>query len=184
MKKPTIIMIISVLLLTIVVIGSTYAFFSASIDSNNMTANASKFEVIYTGNARFDKQISLSTSKVEESSTSVNIRLGEGSVAVNAILYIMIENISEKLAVDGFNWEVYGYKNNKQEYYNSGTFEGKNSTTNNTINIVENYLLSEDNTEIKVYLWLDGNKVGNEVMNTSFKGYIGAKTENFSGELG
>jgi len=181
MKKPTIIMLVSVLLLIVVVIGSTYAFFASSVNGKDVQTSGSKFQVIYTGETQFDKQINLSTSKVEESSTTVNIKVGEGSVKANAVLYLVVEDITTELAVEGFNWEVYGYINSNQVYYNEGNFDGVK--INDTINIVENYQLSEKNTEFKVYLWLDGNKVGNEVMNASFKGHIGAKTENFTGQL-
>lgn len=181
MKKPTIIMLVSVLLLIVVVIGSTYAFFTSSVNGTSAQTSGSKFQVIYTGDTQFEKQINLSTGKVEESSTTVNIKVGEGSVKANAVLYLVVEDITTELAVEGFNWEVYGYINSKQVYYNNGNFDGVK--INDTINIVENYQLSEENTEFKVYLWLDGNKVGNEVMNASFKGHIGAKTENFTGKL-
>lgn len=185
MKRKTPIIIVAILLLTIAVVGSTYAFFSATASTNNsFTTNASKFQVIYTGGTQIEGPINFSTSKVEETSTTVNIRMGTGSVSAKAILYIEIEEISPELAVKGFVWEVYGYQDNQQVYHNDGNFYETNNTTNKTINIVENYQLSEVNTEFKVYLWLDGNKVGNEVMNSVFRGFIGAKTENFSGNIG
>ena len=183
MTKKRIAIIVFVLLLTITVVGSTYAFFTATVNSSGVDTSGSKFEVIYTGGTDIGGPISLSSQKVEESSTSVNIKIGQGSVKANATLYIKIEEISEVLAVPGFIWEVYGYKNSEQVYYKKGNFDGLNATNNNVVNIVENYQLTEENTEFKVYIWLDGNMVGNEVMNASFKGQIGAKTENFTGQL-
>ena len=34
------------------------------------------------------------------------------------------------------------------------------------------------------YIWLNGNLTDNGVIGATFKGYVGAETENFTGQLG
>lgn len=182
MKKQILYSIISTLLLTIAVIGSTYAYFSASTNSNkNIEGTSKTFDVIYTGGTTISGPLSLGIKKEDGLSTTVNIKMAAGSALATATLYIDIEKITSNLAIDGFIWEVVGTKNNTQVYYKKGNFSGTNDTTNNIVNIVENYKLSEENTSFTVYLWIDGNQTDNSVVNAEFKGYIGAKTENFTG---
>lgn len=182
MRKQVLYSIMSILLLTIAVIGSTYAYFSASASSNENVEGTSKtFDVIYTGGTTISGPINLGSKKEDGLNTTVNIKMAEGSALATATLYINIEKITSNLATEGFVWEVIGTKNNTQVYYNKGNFVGTNNTTKNIVNIVENYKLSEENTSFTVYLWIDGNKVDNNIVNAEFQGYIGAKTENFTG---
>ena len=56
MKKQFIYTICTVLLLAIAVVGSTYAFFSATTGENsNVTTEAKNFEVIYTGGTEISR---------------------------------------------------------------------------------------------------------------------------------
>lgn len=183
MKKQTLLIIVLILLLTMILVGATYAFFSSSTNTNELKTESSTFEVIYTGQTEFDGIPNLITGQndTEKMSAKVNIRVAEGSAKPKSTIYINIEKITETLAKKGFVWEVYGYKNGTLVYSNEGTFEGKNDTTNNIINIVEDYQLAEENTEFTIYLWLDGNQLGNEIFGAEFAAYVGAKTENFQG---
>lgn len=184
MKKSTIITISIILLLLIIVTGGTFAYFSAMRESNKVEAESSKFEVIYDG-GEFEGTITLTSGKdnSQKLSNKVNIRMAPGSALAKATIYMNVEKISNVLAVKGFVWEVYGYKAGELVYEDKGDFYGINTTTNNKINIVEDYRLSEENTEFTIYLWLDGNQVSNEIIGAEFQAYIGAKTENFTGSL-
>lgn len=185
MKKKvtyTILVIFIILLLTITTVGITYSFFVTSATGKNQTeATGKKFEIIYTGGTDITGPIELATKKEEGLSTTVNIKIAQGSAVALADIYINVEKITSNIAIEGLIWEVVGIKNSTQVYYNKGNFSGVNNTTNNIVTVVDDYLLSEDNTAFTVYLWLDGNKVDNSVLNSEFKGYIGAKTENFTG---
>lgn len=186
MTRQTIYTICTFLLLGIATVGATYAFYSASASSNNnsVAAEASPFEVIYTGGTEINGNMPITSDKTEAFKTTVNIRIADNSVNALSNLYINIENISNELQVEGFVWELYGYKNNTQIYYKKGNFEGYNSTNNNKVPLISNYQTDKTNTSFTLYLWIDGNKTGNEVIGTSFKGYIGASTEQFTGQLG
>ena len=185
MKKQTIYSIIGILLLTIVVVGSTYAAFMATVSGpNEIETQASKLEVIYTGDdTEFNSPMNIASKKEEGQKRTVNISVTSDSVQAKATIYINIEEITNTLAIKGFVWEVYGVQDGKDVYYDKGNFEGYNDTTNNIVNIVEDYKLTDKNTAFTIYLWIDGNQVDNNVIGSTFKGHIGAKTENITGEF-
>lgn len=182
MKKTTIYIVI-VLILVLTISGGTYAFFSTSTNSknNSVVSDASKFEVIYTGGTSIEGPFNLSTDRSGGVNTTVNFRMGEGSVRAKGIIYMKVETLSPALSTNGFIWEIDGYKNGKLVYHNTGTFDGVSE--GDEINVVENYELSTDNTAFTFYLWLDGNILSNEVLGTKVKGFLGAKTENFTGQV-
>ena len=168
----------------IIIIGSTYAFFTSTANANtNAAANSKNFEVIYTGGGKnLSGSLDPCTKKEDGINTTVNIKMAQNSALAKATLYINIEKITSNLAVEGFIWEVYGTNESGEEvYYKKGNFAGTNDTDKNTINIVEDYKLSYENTSFTVYLWVDANKVNESILNSEFKGSLGAKTENFTG---
>ena len=185
MKKYMLYSIIAVLFLILIVAGSTYSFLSTSFDTqnNSIYSNTKGLNIIYNNGSHINNSIGVVSRKEEGYNTTVKIKIAPNSVAAKTNLYIYIENITSNIAIDGFIWEVYGYKNGSQVYTNSGTFAGYNDTTNNKIPIVNNYLLSEDETSFTVYFWLDGSQTNNEVLGGSFSGYIGANSEQVSGIL-
>ena len=168
----------------IIIIGSTYAFFTSTAKANNnAAANSKNFEVIYTGGGKnLSGTLDPCTKKEDGINTTVNIKMAQNSALAKATLYINIEKITSNLAVEGFIWEVYGTNESGEEvYYKKGNFAGTTDTDKNTINIVEDYKLSYENTSFTVYLWVDANKVNESILNSEFKGSLGAKTENFTG---
>lgn len=176
------IIIISLLILGIITVGATYAFFTATVSRNNLNTTSSNFAVIYTGGEELDGPIKLLNSKEDgASSTTVQIKMAEDSVQAEANLYINIENISENIATEGFIWEVEGYQDETLVYENDGTFDG--TEDGDRIKIVDKFLLSEVATDFTVYFWIDGSKVDSEILNSTFKGTISADTEPFTGEL-
>ncbi len=185
MKKQIIFIITAILLLTIVTVGSTYAFFSASASSNNNTVatEASKFEVIYTGGTDINGTLQLSADRNGGRNTTVHIKVSQGSSHALAYLYMNIEEMTANLSTNSFKWEVSGIKGGQEVYTNAGTFNGYNDTNNNKIPIVENYRLTEDQTDFTIYIWIDGNLAGNEIFGAEFSGYISATTEQFTGQL-
>ena len=185
MKRQTVYTILAFLLLTIATVGSTYAFFSATTGTTNdvVVADAKKFEVIYTGGSEIGGIMSLSADRTGGKNTTVHIKVGQGSAQALAYLYLNINTITENIRINGFKWEVSGVRGNQEVYTNNGTFNGYNDTNNNIITLVNDYRLTEEQTDFTVYLWIDGNSVGNEVLGGSFSGYISASTERFTGQL-
>jgi len=186
MKNKNTYIIISVLLLAIAIVGSTYAFFFATTSQTNQVATgATKLKVIYTGQTRIDGSgtMNIGLTKDDGINRTVNIAVSEDSVEANATIYINIEEITSNLRIKGLIWEVYGLQNGKEVYSDVGDFYGYDDTTNNIVEIVKDYRITKDNTEFTVYLWIDGNLTNNNVIGGSFKGFIGARTENVSGQI-
>ena len=187
--KKTILYTTTILLLTIITVGGTYAFFTANANSEDaLVTDAHKFEVIYTGDTAFDGPLDLSSNKEGGINKTVNIKVSEDSVLGKADIYFQIEEITENIANDILVWEV--YKNNETTAYKKGYFnqcgENKNEVCINgsRLYLLEGYKLSKDNTSFTIYLWLDGSKATNNVIGATFKGYIGAQSENITGDLG
>ena len=186
MTRQTIYTICAFLLLGIATVGTTYAFYSASASSNNnsVAAVAQKFEILYTGGTDIEGPLNLSVDRTGGVNTTVHIKVGEGSSHALAYLFLNISEMSEVLSTTHVKWEVSGVKGGKEVYTNQGTFNGYNAGNNNIITIVEDYRLTEEQTDFTLYIWIDGNNVGNEVLGAYFKGYISASTEQFTGQLG
>ena len=185
MKKNTIYSIIAVLLLVIVTAGSTYAYLSSTVTTpnNSILSSTRSLNIIYSGGTTINNSMSVASNKNGGYNTTVSIRLAPNSAIARSDLYIYINEITQNIAIEGFIWEVYGYKNGVQVYSNQGNFDGYNSTTNNKVLIVDNYLLSEDETTFTVYFWIDGSQTNNDVLGGSFSGYIGATSEEFTAQL-
>ena len=185
MKRYTLYSIVAILLLALAVSGSTYAYLTTRASTNNSLATSVKgLNVIYDSGTPIDGNINVVSSKEQGYNTTVKIKLAQNSVAASATLYIDIERITQNIAIPGFIWEVYGYKNGVEVYSNHGNFANYNDTNNKIVNIVRNYELSEEETSFVVYFWLDGNKTNNDVLDGQFKAYIGARSENITGILG
>ena len=185
MKKQVIYMISTILLLTVAVIGSTYAFFLSTTGNNNnsVTTGASNFEVIYRGDTEISGVMPVTYEKTDDFKRTVSIKVAEDSVEAYANIYINIEHMTNNLSIDGFIWEVYGYQNGNLVYSDSESFKNYNDTTNNKVDIVSNYKVTKTNTTFDIYLWIDGEQVNNDVLGASFSGHIGANTEYFTGQL-
>ena len=190
--KKNIIYIVGLLLIIIIISGSTYAYFSATIGKNNaITSTGDILEIIYDGDIAINGNIELSRSKEGGHRRVTKIGLSERSVGIAAHLYIQIQNISPELAVSGLKWEVYTLKNGVETFYNSGTFmqcggidETKSKcTSGDKLYMVTNYELSTTQSEFVVYLWLNGDEVGNEVINRKLVGTISAETIFLTGEI-
>ena len=146
---------------------------------------------VYTGGEAIEGEMDLSTDKSGGYNTTVNISISENSVVAKANLYIDIQEISSSLATEGLTWEVYKTINGTESPEASGTFADcdpsnavKKCTAGDKLYIVTDYTLSTTPTAFTVYVWLNGHKVGNEVIGASFKGIIKAESENFTGKLG
>ena len=213
--KKIITMSLVLLLVTIITVSGTYAFFTATIGSSNTQfAKSDQLEVIYTGDTEISGNLNLVTNKNEGFRRQVSINLTENSIDALANLYIHVDEIDEALATGALEWEIYKInKDNTETVLATGDFldcgalnETKSKCTNgNRIYMISdiNLLTKEeldkikeeqsitDETELQalkvqkfaIYIWLNGYEAGNEVLGTSFTGYIGAETQNITGDL-
>ena len=181
MTKKITFSILVVLLIAIIVVGSTYAYFSSVVASNNInvTAGSEKYEIIYHGGTEIDTNIKMLSSHVGADSTIVEIGLASDvNIAVTATLFINVTSISQELATDGFKWEIYRISGNDEILENSGNFNG--ASDNSEVPILTKAITSTM-TSYKVYFWLDGSKMGDEITGKTFRGYIGAKSDVLTG---
>ena len=189
--KKTLTYILVLSLVAIITAGSTYAYFVAVIDGGGQLAQTHVLEVIYTGDTEIKGNLDLVTSKEGGHNRTISIRLSENSVGAAANFYIAIDEITSTLATEALNWEFYHLVNGEEEYVDSGTFldcgaigEAKSKCTNGKrIYMLTDYELSTTEDKFKIYIWLNGHKAGNEVLDAILTGYIGAETENVSGIL-
>lgn len=188
--KKTLLYSLGLLLLSILTIGATYAYFINTVSSSqNAEANAKKFEVLYTGGSALTTNLQPRESRDETYKTSVNIKMAEGSINAIANIYINIEEMSDVLASDALVWEIVVKKgtNNINITPSKGNFSSCMTNSINECNngrkiyILNDYEVTTENTEVTVYLWVDGSKVGNEIVGATFTGYIGAETRNVTG---
>ncbi len=153
-------------------LGITYSFIIGFVKTNDIDlSKTGKLEVIYINEEDIDGSLQPTNSKESGLSTIAKIKIAEGSVAALATISLEIESLPVELAVSGLKWEV--YKNSDISTYNQGTFEGVSE--GEFVDIVSDYLLSTDETTFTIYIWLNGNEVGNEVENKTFTAYLSAR---------
>ena len=145
--KKTLLYSLGLLLIAILTIGVTYAYFINTVSSSqNAEANAKKFEVLYTGGSALTTNLQPRESRDETYKTSVNIKMAEGSINAIANIYINIEEMSDVLASDALVWEIVVKKgtNNINITPSKGTFS---SCMTNSINECNNgrkiYILND-----------------------------------------
>lgn len=172
--KKVIIYVTIVLFIAAITVAGTYAYIFSTIKSTNnaVTTNTGLIDIIYTGGNEISGILNLVSSKEEGKNTTVTIKLSEQSVDAEADIYIKINTIDTDIATEALNWEC--HRTHKGEtHITSGTFNGKRN--GDKIYIDTDYRLSTTETYYKVYVWLDGNKIGNEALGASFDSYIGAE---------
>lgn len=182
--KKIIIYATVLLLVTVITVSGTYAFFAATTTTGNMNnMGTHQVQVRYSGDVKIDGFIDLARNKEEGFRRTVKIGKADDSVPVTASIYIYLANISEGFANKALKWEIYEV-NGEEEVpieNGTGTFEGYQS--GDKIYMIKNFELSEDLKEYAIYLWLNGHEAGNEVIGASLTGYIGAESSIVTGDL-
>lgn len=174
--KEKILTITLVLVLIGMVSGTTYAFIlvKASTTSQELV-KSSGIDINYSAQ---NITTSLVPAKNKSSGihTKITMSLTANSVKTTANIKFTPTNLaSEAYKTTGLIWEVYVGDTLKA----SGNFA--NATENNPMNLITNYELTTTSTVFDIYIWLDGSKTGNEVMNKQFAGYYNATSENITG---
>jgi len=177
--KKIILYILVILLVVIITVTGTYAYFISTINSgSSLTGGSSKLEILYTGDTAITGVLNLVSSKEEGKKATVKIQLSNESVDAKADIYIQVNKIGTDIASDALNWELYRTYQGKESFVSKGTFNGISS--GDKIYVDRDYRLSTDETSYTVYIWLDGNKIGNEALGESLEGYIGAEAQHIT----
>lgn len=182
------------LLVTIITVSGTYAFFTATITTEDpMAVETHQLEVIYRGDTEINGSLNLVKDKSGGHRREVSIGLSGNSVGASANIYINIDQITSTIATEALNWEIYKIENGEEveEGAKRGTFidcgqPGESKTTcsaGKRIYMISDLELSTTPQTFAIYIWLNGYKVGNEAIGATLRGYIGAETENITGIL-
>lgn len=190
--KKNLIHIAIMMIVAIITISGTYAFFTATVTTDSpLSTQTYQLEVIYNGDIEIKGVLDLVKDKSGGHRREVSIGISENSVGASASIYINIDEITPVLATEALNWEIYKIENNVEVEYAKGTFDkcgevGEAKTTcaaGKRIYMVSDLELLTTQQTFAIYIWLNGNKAGNETIGATLKGYIGAKTENITGIL-
>ena len=191
MKKIAILSIV-LLVVAIATVSGTYAFFTATVTQRNpMASTTDQLEIIYTGDTTLNDVLHLATDKSEGHRRQVSISIAENSLAAKANIYIYVEQITSALATEGLVWEIYKVENGVETDKIEGSFidcgnigqTKRKCVSGDKLYMLTGIELTSTPQTFAIYLWLNGYKVGNEVVGATFKGYIGAETENISAIL-
>ena len=168
MNKKLLISLIVIGIIVIFTVGVTYAFFMAN-NSNTFTGNSGNIDINYVNGGVLTGELYPRSSRSEDVYGSVSIGLKKDSVKANASIYIDIDNIDEALSSDALVWDMYL----NDTLYKSGTFKGAKSGSR--FYLVEDYPLTTNTDVFKVYIWLNGNKIDNSVLDSSITGKLRAE---------
>ena len=160
MNKKLLISLIVIGIIVIITVGVTYAFFMAN-NSNTFTGNSGNIDINYVNGGVLTGELYPRSSRSEDVYGSVSIGLNKDSVKANASIYIDIDNIDEALSSDALVWDMYL----NDTLYKSGS----------RFYLVEDYPLTTNTDVFKVYIWLNGNKIDNSVLDSSITGKLRAE---------
>ena len=105
MKKVSI-YVISLLLIAVVSISGTYAFFTAVIQRDNAVDTGShQLQVQYSGDVAISGEIELVRKKEEGFRRELDIALGPKSVNAAANFFIQVDTITEGFQNKALKWE-------------------------------------------------------------------------------
>ena len=187
MNKKLVLSIFAILLLGVVVVGGTFAYFSTVIrgNGNELISDSEEFGIIYNSGFAISGPLNMTSDKNGGYNTSVDIAVTKNVPGITGDILFNVTNITDNLKINGLKWEVYKVNGNEEIFQNSGNFSS--ALNGSVITLISNYPLSTTPAVFKVYVWLDGNdpSTGNDVADgtASFSGFISAKTNRFTGVL-
>ena len=107
MKKVSIYVILLLLVLVITISG-TYAFFTAVAQRENaIDTGTHQLQVKYSGDVAISGEIELVRTKEEGFRRELNIQLGTNSVSAVANFFIRVDEITEGFQNKALKWEIY-----------------------------------------------------------------------------
>ena len=187
MKKQLVLSITGILLLILIVSGSTFAYFSTVVkgNGNDISANSKIFNVDYHNGQDINGELDIVTDKANGRVTEVEIGLTENIPGVVGNILLNVENITDNLKINGFKWESYLKEGNTETLQKSGNFSAASNDL--VISLVDNYPLTTSMKTFKIYIWLDANDPSTDQNvadgTANFRGYISATTNRLTGIL-
>lgn len=164
MKNNKRVMVYSLLVLGIFLLafGGTYAWFTATASGDEVTVKSGKLSVQYTKGSTISGNLYPAASYKKGLSTTVYIKLSEGSLQALGTLRLELVNVPDLLKTKALNWELRDPET--EVIIREGDFYG----AGDEIILYENFEITESQKGYSLYIWLDGNMAGNEVQNLNF----------------
>lgn len=178
-KKNIIISILIVLVIILLVFGSTYAYISAVTNQVNAGTGSGKIDINYNVNPLTGNLLS-SSSREKGLSTTASVSLKSGSVDALFNMYIT-PTVINNLDIPALRWEVEGIIGSEVVYINSGDFD--DATVNEPVKIVDSYDLSTTVTTFNIYIWLDESLITEAISNVNFNAKIEADSVPVTGDV-
>ena len=183
-KKKLIISILGVLVIVILVAGSTYAYFTFVTNSDTVESTSGKLDIDYNiSEPNLTGVLIPSATKSGGVMESVTAKLRTGSVDGAINLYINPTEIEGMpLGALSYDVDVIDTSSNILNHY-SGDFS--TATIGTPYKVVDAYDLSTNLLTFNIYIWLDGSKINNENFNSTnhFNAVITADSVHITGEF-
>ena len=179
MNKPTLIVSLLIIAGTLILMGTTYAYFTAMATSNEQAAESGTLELTYLTN----QNISLENAfPGEESEAGIHQFAIENTGTLDATYYLYLDNITlkkgkEESQSENLKWKLYKADEsyNEQEEIANGNFsDGNNTIEMNTDIAIEPS--EKQNYILKIWLQETG-ALQNEDQGLIFSGQVVATTE-------
>lgn len=165
--------------LFIICLGATYSFFQVSVNSTLFNASSPTLAIDYVGDVNINEILPLGTSKEDGVLRTNKARLASNSMNAYLGLYLKLDVFPQEFASEGVKYEV--WINDETTARKVGNL--KDAKQGDMVEILDNLELTYSYQTIKVYLWIDGNLVNNELMNKTFAGSIVTSTGNITGVI-
>lgn len=170
-------LLIVFVLIFIVLLGSSYSYFQASTNSTQFGTSSALLSIDLIGSTDINQLLPLGTSRNDGIVRNFKVRLSSDSMEALLSLYVKFDIFPSEFATEGFKYDV--FVGNETVPRSSGNFadarEGEMFKVLNDLDLTYTY------QDIYLYLWLDGDLVGNELMNKSLSGSVITSTGNISG---
>ena len=180
-KKKLIGTIIGVIAFGVLIAGATFAWLTYSFNATNGTYNlgSMNFNVDFVKGTAITSIPTLSTA-TPSTAESLMVKAKKASSSAPGDLTIYLNTDSENtdstlMASTAINYAVcVGTCASFDSITTKGTLT---SSTPAKFAILEDTPLTNDYTEYNIYFWIDSSKINNDLLNTSYTGYISAEAE-------
>lgn len=187
-ERKIIISIISVLLITLVVGAMTYAYIISITNSEDVGNSSGMLDINYTEPSNITGTLAPSVDRSGGLFTSSKASLKDASVEAILNMYITPTALTN-LNISALKWEAEGVRNG--EIICSGSGDFSTAVVGQTIKLFENdvtddiddCILSTNETEFNIYIWLDTNLINSSLAGISFGATIGADSVEITGRF-
>lgn len=181
-KNKRIITSIAIVILIIIIgVGATYAFFIASTNSGNATTNTGELDIIYDPFDPLTGNLMSSPNRSTGLSASATASLATGSVDALFSMSIIPTLISDELKTNALVWEVEGVRNGSIVCSGRGNFSS--AVVGVPIEVFANGCdLDTEVTTFTVYIWLNENLISSSINDASFNATINVNSVPITGE--